>query len=331
MKRVLVVDDSLLMTKVISDIINSIPDFKVCAVAKSGEEAIDKFIEHKPDIVTLDFELPDHNGLWVLKHILEDRWVPVIMVSAHTRDGAEVTLECLEQGAVDFIAKPSGTISLDLKRDMFIDKLNHATYANPVRHDIVVPKLKAKPGFNCVGIGSSTGGVKALLSVLPALPADFPGSIMVVQHMPKEFTRTFAQRLNNTSKLKVIEAQGYEDIRKGMVFIAPGGQHMTIKGNRVQITNDPPIWGVRPAADRLFPAIAQKFGTSAIGVVITGMGRDGANGIKEIKEQGGKTIAEDPNTAFIKSMPQNAIKTGCVDFIVPLAKIAQKIVELVSA
>lgn len=328
MKRVLVVDDSILMTKVISDIINSIPDFKVCAIARSGQEAVDKFIEHNPDLVSLDFELPDHNGIWVLERMFEHHWIPVIMVSAHTKDGAEITLNCLEVGAVDFIAKPSGTISLDLKREMFIEKLSQATHATLVKQDIIKPELKTTVGFSCVGVGSSTGGVRALLTLLPAIPHDFPGTFLIVQHMPKEFTNTFAQRLNNNSNLKVIEAQGYEEIRQGMAFVAPGGQHMIVKEKRVYLTHDPPIWGVRPAADHLFPSIAQNFGRSAIGVVITGMGRDGADGIKEIKAHGGKTIVEDPKTSFLNSMPKNAIKTGCVDFIVPLGMIAQKIVEI---
>lgn len=330
MKRVLVVDDSILMTRVISDIINSIPDFKVCAIARSAEEAVDKFLEYKPDLVSLDYELPDHNGIWVLERMFEHHWLPVIMVSAHTREGAEITLRSLEVGAVDFIAKPSGTISLDLKRDMFIEKLSQAVEAQLVKGEVLTPDLKTRKGFSCVGIGSSTGGVRALLTVIPLIPPDFPGAVMIVQHMPKEFTRTFAQRLDKNSNLKVVEAQGNEEIRPGMGFVAPGGQHMTVKEKTVFLTRDPPIWGVRPAADFLFPGIAQNFRKSAIGVVATGMGRDGSNGIKEIKVHGGRTIAEDPKTAFITSMPRNAIKTGFVDFIVPLGKIAQKVVELVS-
>ncbi|RKX71251.1 chemotaxis response regulator protein-glutamate methylesterase [candidate division WOR-3 bacterium] len=330
MIRVLVVDDSILMVKVISDIINSIPNFKVCATARSAKEAVNKFVEYKPDLVSLDFELPDHDGLWVLERIFEHRWVPVVMVSAHTREGAEVTLRCLELGAVDFITKPSGTISLDLNRGLFAEKLNQAIQAKfkPAK---VTPPILAKTGrFYCVGIGSSTGGVRALMATIPYLPDDFPGAVMIVQHMPKEFTASFAERLNRSSKLKVSEARGGEEIREGQIFIAPGGFHMIVKNRRIQLTHDPPIWGVRPAIDCLLPGIADNFTHSAIGVILTGMGRDGSEGIKRIKEKGGRTIAEDPRTAFIGSMPQNAIKTGCIDYILPLGSVVKKIVELVS-
>ncbi|HID31829.1 MAG TPA: chemotaxis-specific protein-glutamate methyltransferase CheB [bacterium (Candidatus Stahlbacteria)] len=328
MKRVLVVDDSMLMVKVISDIINSIEDFKVCATAQSAEEAVDKILTYKPDLVTLDFELPDHNGLWVLERVFEHQWFPVLMVSAHTKDGADITLRCLELGAVDFITKPSGMISLDLDRAQFKDKINLAISARYRAEKIEISETEWGKDFYCIGIGSSTGGVRALTAIVPSFPAELPGSILIVQHMPKEFTRSFAERLDRKSPIKVVEAKGNDDIHPGMAFIAPGGYHMTVRSKRIVITKDPPIWGVRPAVDYLLPGIAANFQESSLGVIITGMGKDGVRGVKVIKDCGGKNIAEDPDTAFISSMPRNAIKTGCIDFVLPLSKIPEKILEL---
>jgi len=321
---VLVVEDSIFMRNVISDIINSDPQLQVIGTARDGEEALSKLDVLEPDVITLDIEMPRMDGLSVLKQIMKRKPKPVIMLSALTREGAIYTLKALECGAVDYITKPSGNISLDLHtiKDEIISKIKIAASAN-------LPKLKIKSisiescelGDNVVAIGASTGGPQALTYVLTSLPQNIP-PILIVQHMPEGFTKSFAERLDKLCKFRVKEAEEGDYISKDLVLIAPGGFHMTVsKTGRIRLDRAPPIHGVRPAVDPMMTFVARFYKSRAVGVILTGMGRDGAYGMKKIKEYGGVTIAQDEKTSVVFGMPKAAIEEGCVDVVLPLHKI----------
>ena len=322
--KVLVVEDSIFMRNVISDIINSDPQLQVIGTARDGEEALSKLDVLEPDVITLDIEMPRMDGLSVLKQIMKRKPKPVIMLSALTREGAIYTLKALDYGAVDYITKPSGNISLDLHtiKDEIISKIKMAASAN-------LPKLKIKPisiescelGDNVVAIGASTGGPQALTYVLTSLPQNIP-PILIVQHMPEGFTKSFAERLDKLCKFRVKEAEEGDYISKDLVLIAPGGFHMTVsKTGRIRLDRTPPIHGVRPAVDPMMTSVARFYKSRAVGVILTGMGRDGAYGMKKIKEYGGVTIAQDEETSVVFGMPKAAIEEGCVDVVLPLHKI----------
>jgi len=322
--KVLVVEDSIFMRNVISDIINSDPQLQVIGTARDGEEALSKLDVLEPDVITLDIEMPRMDGLSVLKQIMKRKPKPVIMLSALTREGAIYTLKALDYGAVDYITKPSGNISLDLHtiKDEIISKIKMAASAS-------LPKLKIKPisiesrelGDNVVAIGASTGGPQALTYVLTSLPQNTP-PILIVQHMPEGFTKSFAERLDKLCKFKVKEAEEGDYISKDLALIAPGGFHMTVsKTGRIRLDRTPPIHGVRPAVDPMMTSVARFYKSRAVGVILTGMGRDGAYGMKKIKEYGGVTIAQDEETSVVFGMPKAAIEEGCVDVVLPLHKI----------
>jgi two-component system chemotaxis response regulator CheB len=333
-KKVLVVEDSVLMQRVIGDIISLSDDFEVCAFARDVVEGWAKFNKYSPDLVTLDFELPGENGLALLKKIMDSNPIPVLMLSAHTKEGAELTMRSLEMGAVDFFTKPAGPISIDLFEYKYelLSKLKgvaEAKFSELVRKR-VLRKADILTEYY-VGIASSTGGVHALNYLIPSFPPRSGLRTIIVQHMPKYFTGTLAQHLNERSSVVVKEAQDGDPISPGEVLIAPGGYHIQVhpSGVKVILTDEPPRHGVKPSADILFVSMAEVFGNKAIGVVLTGMGHDGALGLRRIKECGGMTIVQDPSEATISSMPQTAIDTGLVDFILPLNLLLQKIWELI--
>lgn len=341
--RVLVVDDSALMRKVISDMLNEDPDIEVVGTARDGYDAIKKIHELKPDVVTLDIEMPKLDGLNTLGYIMSETPLPVIMLSSYTREGAEATLKALEYGAFDFVPKPSGPISLDIRRvkEELIAKIKAAYRADLSRLKFLLPRRERKiekvekvpvAKVNAViAIASSTGGPRALQEVIPKFPSDIKASILVVQHMPKGFTKSLADRLDSLSQVDVREAKENDILREGLALIAPGDYHMVVKkeedGVVVKLNQDPPLWGVRPAADIMMLSVAEVFRSRVIGVVLTGMGRDGANGLKKIKEYGGVTIAEDKSTCVVFGMPKVAIEEGAVKIVAPLNEIADKIME----
>lgn len=334
-KKVLVVEDSILMQRVIDDIIASSGDFEVCGFARDVVEGWAKFNKLKPDLVTLDYELPGENGLVLLNKIMNSRPTPILMLSAHTKDGAELTIRSLEMGAVDFFTKPSGQISIDLysyKKDL-ISKLKIACQAKlPEIIKKKVPKKTEKFRDLFIGIAASTGGVRALNYIIPSLPVKCGLRILVAQHMPKYFTASFAIRLNERSSMVVKEAKDGDSILEGEVLIAPGGYHTSVddSGKKVILIDEPARHGVKPSADILFESMAIAFGNKTIGIVLTGMGRDGASGSKKIKQQNGIIVAQDPNDAVIGGMPQSAINTGVVDYILPLHLIPDKIFDFIS-
>ena len=344
--RVLVVDDSAFMRKILRDIINSDPELEVCCEARDGIEAINMVKLHKPDVITLDIEMPRMNGLDALRVIMKQSPTPVIMVSALTQEGAEATIKALEYGAIDFIPKPSSSISLSMKemKDEIIAKIKEAAKVprrflelkrtRLLRAQKSKVKRKGVPARIAVAMAASTGGPQSLLKVFPKFPERLGAAILLVQHMPPGFTRSFAKRLDSVSKINVKEAEDGEPIEEDWGYVAPGDYHMEVELRRgkpvITLNKKPKIHGVRPAADPMMITAAEVFGRRTVGVVMTGMGRDGAQGIVAIKKKGGITIAQDKETSIIYGMPKAAAETGMVDYIVPLDKIADTIVMAVN-
>jgi len=336
--RVLVVDDSAFMRILISDMLNSEPGIEVVGVAKDGFEAIEKTKSLSPDVITMDVEMPRMNGLEALKRIMEEKFTPVVMLSGITAKNADITVEALANGAFDFVLKPSGTLSLDIDkvREELIAKIKSAYsayYYDKVfwePHEYVAEPGMAEPGRRSrkvVVIGASTGGPKSLVAIFSALPP-IPAGILVVQHMPPHFTRSLAGRLDKHSELQVREAVEGDEIRDGKALVAPGDFHMTVNNDgRIHLNRGPRVNAIRPSVDVTMKSVAMTYGCDSLGVLLTGMGKDGAEGMKAIKEHGGKTIACDERTSIIFGMPREAIKLGCVDRILPLDEIAAAITE----
>src|SRR5688572_15387173 len=373
---VLVVDDSAFMRRVISDILSSTDEFRVVGTARDGNDALRKVHQLEPDLVTMDVEMPGLDGLSALGYIMSETPRPVVMLSAYTTEGGEATMRALDYGAVDFVAKPSGTISLNLDTvaDRLLEALRAAATANlaviPVRVRRPAPaptappptetpaepsvdaaasaqaeasarrrrrKAEAEPrrpapptavvagrtADTVVAIAASTGGPRALTELVPRLRAPLGAAVLIVQHMPPRFTRSFAERLDGMSALRVVEAAEGDVVRPDHVYLAPGDWHMRVvrEGGDVRIALDqePTIWGVRPAADPLFRSVAESFGTRAVGVVLTGMGKDGAEGLRDIVESGGYGIAQDKASSVIYGMPAAAAKIA--DAVMPLDEI----------
>ncbi len=343
--RVLVVDDSAFTRLAIKEILEKDPEIKVVGTAKDGLEAIEKVKKLKPDVVTLDVQMPRMDGIQALKRIMEENPVPVVMISALTKEGAKVTLEALKLGAVDFITKPSTVLPFDLSsiEKEIITKVKNAKYSNPniirlmhlkkFKNGVVRGKWKNTDKEICILIGSSTGGPSALENIIPRLPGDLPAPVFVVQHMPKgNFTSQLAERLNSQSELIVKEAENNETVKKGTVYIAPGGYHMLVKEilgkKKIKLTEDPPVNAVRPSVDVTAVSLVSAYGGSnIIGVILTGMGNDGAHGLRLIREKGGKTIACSEDTCVVFGMPKAAIELGAVDVVKPLYEIAEGIVK----
>lgn len=344
MIKVLIVDDSAFMRKVLTDLFAAEQDFKVIDTARNGLEAIDKVKRLKPDLVTMDVEMPVLDGLKSLEQIMRESPVPVLMISSLTRAGAEATLRALTLGAVDFVAKTAGPISsiVDVQPEI-IAKARSAVRANvrqlikPLQERQQEKKLFTAPVSSPVGsgqivaIGTSTGGPRALQEVLIRLPGDLPCGVVIVQHMPAGFTKSLAERLNTVSELTVKEAEHNDVVRPGNVYIAPGSYHMVLEmeGGKtvIKLNQDPPIGGLRPAVDPMMESVAKIYGSQAIGVILTGMGHDGSKGMQAIKRQHGNTIAEDMTTAVVYGMPKSAIELNVVDRIVPLPEVAGEIIR----
>lgn len=348
--RVLVVDDSALMRLMISDILNSDREIEVVATARDGEDGIRKVTRLKPDVVALDIEMPRLDGLHALGYIMSEIPTPVVMISAFTKKGAEMTFRALEYGAVDFVCKPSGTISrnIGMVGDELIAKVKMAAKVNVDKLKFILPKetpgkyLKAKTekmiaGGKVVAIGASTGGPRALGEILPQLDPDIPAGLVIVQHMSKGFTKAFAHRLNRESKIEVKEAEPGDKIEPGRALIAPGDYHMIVKRKApdketagvIGFNQDPPVYGLRPTVDMMMVSAAETYADKTVGVILTGMGSDGAKGMKAIKENNGKTIAQDRDTCVVYGMPKAAVEVGAVDRIVPLSRIAEEIMKMV--
>ncbi|HEY8470664.1 MAG TPA: chemotaxis response regulator protein-glutamate methylesterase [Longimicrobiales bacterium] len=345
---VLVVEDSALMRELVVEIIEGSGEFRVIAEARTGYEAIRLLHEHDPDLVTLDLELPDLGGLDTLGYIMSEAPRPVVILSAH--GGAEPTLRALDYGAVDFVVKPGGDERRNVEelRARLLDALRAAAMAQIANLPVVIPergrprvrrrrrpvRTAAEDGSPAyaVAVAASTGGPRALAELIPRLPEHLAAAVFVVQHMPARFTRSLAERLAGVSTVRVQEAVQDEPVRAGHVYIAPGGVHLSLarRGGRITMTLEetPPVWGVRPAADVLFAAVARHYGPRSIGVVLTGMGRDGAEGLRAIREVGGWTIAQDRESSVIFGMPRAAARYARE--VLSLDRIAPAIVERVT-
>jgi two-component system chemotaxis response regulator CheB len=334
--KIVVVDDSAFMRLMISDIIGSDERLKVIAKLKNGKELLDKIDQLKPDLITLDIEMPEMDGLTTLKKLQNDnKKYPVIMLSSLTKTGSIQTMKCLEYGAVDFVEKPSGVAigNSELKGEL-ITKINGILENNKTkkveRKNVITNKQISSSKIDAVVIGASTGGPKALQKVLTEIDEDIGVPVFVVQHMPKGFTKAFADRLDKICKLTVVEADDGMVINKNTIYIAPGGRHMTVGENRkIKLNDEPSIWGVRPAVDKLFESAVKVYKGNLVSAVLTGMGRDGANGTVAIKENGGITISEDQSTCTIYGMPKATYETGKVDMVLPLQQIGERISAIV--
>jgi len=337
------------MRKVITDILNRDPGIQVVDTARNGQDAIEKIKRYDPDVVTLDVEMPVMDGITALQHIMKEHPRPVIMLSSLTQEGAELTLKALQQGAVDFVAKPSGNISLDIEKVAadIIQKVKIAAQSKP--HLVTtIPAWSPPPVAKkatagertlekIVMIGTSTGGPKALHDVIPRLPGDLNAAVVLVQHMPPGFTRSLAERLDQMSPLRVKEAEQGEEVVPGTVYIAPGDYHLLFQSRSqagrkrlyVELSKNSQVNGHRPAVDPMLFSVGDTFWSNRmIAVIMTGMGSDGAQGLAFIKDRGGQTIAEDQSSCVVFGMPKAAIATGKVDRVVPLSGIAQEIMRL---
>lgn len=333
-KKILVVDDSAFMRKIITEQINKIPGFEVISTARDGETCLWKIERFKPDAITLDVEMPGLGGLETLKKIKENWDIPVFMLSSAQKK--DITIEALEAGAIDFIEKPKnlrqhpGEFQYELatRLEAVFGKKNRPivqTHSNVAIHkEKNIPIIKRE----AVVIGASTGGPKALLTIIESLPSDLNLPIFIVQHMPKSFTTSFAKRLDSHSKRPVMEARDGEQIKPGYVYVAPGDYHMLIDDNNIRLTKGPKVNSVRPAVDLLFESAADRYGSNVLAIILTGMGRDGTEGMHKIKEVRGATIAQDKESSVIYGMPGHAVNAGVVDQCANLEKIGKILNEV---
>ncbi len=335
--RVLVVDDSHFMRRAITKILEDDGRFEVVGQAADGAKAVEMVQKLRPDAITMDYNMPIMNGVDAVRRIMATTPTPIIMISAHTSEGARQTLDALEAGAVDFVTKPSGEVSADISRasDLVVGKVLQATSVRldqkrkqerPFR---ALVGRRGSAGRKVVIIGVSTGGPVALTHVLPQIPRRTNLAIIVVQHMPATFTAALADRLASLSTIKVTEARQGDMPREGTALIAQGGKHLEFdEQGQVLLTEAPPINGCRPSVDVTMTSAAGVFGRQCVGVLMTGMGRDGAEGMAAIKAAGGVTIAQDRQTSLIFGMPKAAIDRGVVDRVVSLADIPRALQQL---
>ena len=351
--RIFVVDDSVVFRKLLLTTINSIPGVRTVGVAENGKEALGAIPLVKPDLITLDLNMPVMDGLETLRQLREVYpQFRVIMVSAYTSDGAVATLKAFEAGALDVITKPDTddpALNSKLLHDQFIGLFTK--YADSQRDLDVAPRVVSiKTSYavaketSCalhlsnivkpevVAIGLSTGGPNALAELLPSLPANFSLPVLIVQHMPRLFTRTLAESLGRKAAIKVVEAQDDTELKAGTVYIAPGGTQMKVRRGAngkvfVQITDAPAENYCKPSADYLFRSVAQVYGDKALGVIMTGMGSDGELGLRLMKRQGAQIIAQDRQTCTVWGMPRAATEAGVVDIVLPLNEIAAEIIR----
>jgi two-component system, chemotaxis family, protein-glutamate methylesterase/glutaminase len=340
--RVLVVDDSALMRKLIPLILERDPAIEVVGTAMDGAFALKKIAELKPDVVTLDLEMPRMDGIETLRMIMKHAPRPVILFSTHSREGAYSTFKALALGAIDFVAKPKDAASghLDPIAAELTDKIKVARRASglkrlPTFEVEPVQPIKRKSSIvvapsRIIAIGISTGGPNALQFLLTQIPADFPAAIVVVQHMPEGFTDMFARRLDECCALEVQEAKSGDMLIAGRVLICPGNRHIMVRrmprGEMVVLSDSPPINGHRPSVDVLFHSVAQEFGLTSVGLLMTGMGEDGAEGLGAIKSAGGMTIAQSEESCVVSGMPRAAIQKGFANKVLPLDAIGSYLI-----
>jgi two-component system chemotaxis response regulator CheB len=342
MVDVLVVDDSRVMTKIISRILEKDPNIRVAGTAANGCEAIEKVERLKPTVVTMDVEMPVMNGIDALKHIMANNPVPVIMLSSLSRYHADITMEALNLGACDFVTKDFSNWSLADKEQELIDKVKDVSkngaklrllglaQRRPATGALSVAK-GTRAGREIVAIGASTGGPPVLQYILSHLPGDFPVPIVIAQHMPRTFTQYFAERLDKASRIHVKEAEEREVLQAGVALIAPGDTHITLKrkGNRttVELVTDG-AYIYRPSVDLLMRSTAQAYDSGCAGLILTGMGSDGLAGVKELKSRGGYVIAQDEETCVVYGMPKAVVNADLADAVLPPERIPEEIIRI---
>jgi two-component system, chemotaxis family, protein-glutamate methylesterase/glutaminase len=339
MIRVLVVDDSRVLTKIVSRILERDPAIQVVGTAENGLEAIEKVESLKPDVVTLDIEMPVMNGIEALKHIMATNPLPVIMLSTLTRDHADITMDALAIGACDFVTKDFSNSLLADKQLELINKVKDVSknrarlllkgFIPQERPVSLSPKTALKREI--LSIGASTGGPPALQYILSHLPKDFPVPVAVAQHMPRLFTQSFAERLDKISSVTVKEAEDKEDLKAGVVLIAPGDTHLAIRRGRRQATVEfvkDEKYVYRPSVDLLMSSTAEAYGHNSFGVILTGMGNDGLAGMKDLKSKGGYVIAQNEETCVVYGMPKAVVNAHLADVVLPIERIPEEIVKM---
>jgi two-component system chemotaxis response regulator CheB len=345
--RVMVVDDSALMRKLISEILTKDPEIEVVNTAMDGMFALKKIPQSRPDVITLDLDMPRMDGLTALRYIVNDYQIPVVLVSTLATDGGNLTFEGLALGAVDFVTKPKDAISVhihEVARELVlkvklasrttVKKTSRLEAVKPLQQQIYQHKKSSLKGplKKIVAIGSSTGGPNAISYLLPRLPEDIAAAILIVQHMPEGFTEMFATRLDQACKIRVKEAKEGDPLVSGTAFIAPGNKHLKVA--KVGITGvavlsaSPPVNGHRPSVDVLFDSVSQEYGSDTIGLLMTGMGEDGAHGLGSIKASGGYTMAQDEASCVVFGMPRAALDRGHVHEVVSLDAIPGRLTTL---
>ncbi|MFZ0928794.1 MAG: chemotaxis response regulator protein-glutamate methylesterase [Syntrophobacteraceae bacterium] len=343
--KVLIVDDSAIVRKIFSQELSKHPDISVIGVAPDPFVARDKIVNLKPDVITLDIEMPRMDGLSFLRKLMKYHPIPAIIVSSLTPANSEMALEALEYGAVEVLAKPGGSYSVGDMSEQLAEKIRAAASVRmrtptPMAEPVVpnngtLPSLALKRSTHkVIAMGASTGGTEALKSVLMSMPSNSPG-IVIVQHMPPRFTTTFADRLNGLCQIQVSEARAGDPVLPGTALIAPGNYHMLIKrvGGTyyVEVKNGPLVFHQRPSVDVLFLSVARFVGANALGVIMTGMGRDGAAGLLEMKKAGAYTVAQDEASCVVFGMPKEAIRLGGADKVVSLSDIPRTLMNFLNA
>ncbi|OON62260.1 chemotaxis response regulator protein-glutamate methylesterase [Massilia sp. KIM] len=343
--KVLIVDDSALIRSVMSEIVNSQPDMEVVATAPDPLVARELIKKHNPDVLTLDVEMPKMDGLDFLEKLMRLRPMPVLMVSSLTERGSEITMRALELGAVDFVTKPKISIQTGMREyaELIADKIRGASRARIAPRSVhastpSVPLSALRSPLisseKLIIIGASTGGTEAIREFLMQMPSDCPG-ILIAQHMPEGFTSSFAKRLDSLCKISVVESQGNERVLPGHAYIAPGHSHLLLTRSganyMTRIEQSPPVNRHRPSVDVLFRSAAQAAGKNAVGVILTGMGKDGAQGMLEMRQAGAHNFAQDEATSVVFGMPREAIAIGAAHDVGPLQALPRMVLEHLAA